>query len=115
MYAQVARKLNHVCVRTGAVPADEGLEGIKEKIKEIRSSVQDDLQSLNSSRQQIEQQEAALAGAKDIEELILFMQKSGLSNQQIEAAMAAHEEGNQSAVKAILGGMCLESHCTNVT
>jgi len=37
------------------------------------------------------EQEAVLSGAKDFDELVDFMQKSGLSNQQIEGALEAHE------------------------
>ena len=47
-------------------------------------------------------QEAVVSCAKNFDELVNFMQKSGLTNQQIEGALEAHEEGNEDAVQNLL-------------
>ena len=52
----------------------------------------------------------ALLGAKNFEELVLFMQQRGLSTQQIEAALEAHESGNEEAAQKILAGVSVITH-----
>lgn len=55
----------------------------------------------------------ALSGLKNFDDLVVFMQKNGLSNQQVEAALEAQEAGNTEAVQKILAGTLPEQAFVN--
>jgi len=70
-------------------------EVIQKKLQTLKASMEGDLASLSSRMEEMRKQEEALVGAQNFEQLVDFMQKSGLTDEQIDAAMKAHEEGDE--------------------
>ena len=75
---------------------------ISAKLEAMKKGMHEDLAALNARMDSMKQQEEALSNAKDMDDLLGFMQRSGMTEQQIQTAMEAHEEGNEEAVQRIL-------------
>ena len=66
-----------------AEPVSSDPKAIESKLEKLKKSMQDDLQSLHEKMARMQEQEQALMGAKDFDDLASFMQQNGLSNAQV--------------------------------
>jgi len=82
-----------------APPVQEDLQG---KISHLKSVFDSSLDNLSRDSKMLKQKQKQLSKMKTFDDLVLFMQQSGLSNQEIKVAMEANEMGNSEAVQRIL-------------
>jgi hypothetical protein len=73
-----------------AEPVSSDPKAIESKLEKLKKSMQDDLQSLHEKMARMQEQEQALMGAKDFDDLASFMQQNGLSNAQVRTHKHTH-------------------------